>query len=148
MNCFHNAWHLPQIDSFLHSFFFEHLRNSTKLQSIFDIDEHSFLISLLLKSRSTRLERVHRLLNEINQIFFLHIDVQRAILYSRKDRSFIDKLLEDKKCLNADRFTTNFSSNKRIPGFDRTILNHCYHQLTGQQQEYITNIILNDHLPV
>lgn len=148
MKCFHNAWRLPEIDLFLHSFFFEHLRCSTKLQSAFDIDEHSFLISLLLKPRSTRLERVHRLLNEIDQIFFLHIDVQRAVLCSRQ---LIDKLLENEKYLNADRISkeqTNFSSNKRIPGFDITILNHCHYQLTGQQQEYITNIILNDYLPV
>ena len=151
MKCFHNAWRLPEIDSFLHSFFFEHLPGSTKLQSAFDIDEHSFLISLLLEQRSTRLDRVHRLINEIDLIFFLHTDVQRAVLHSRQDRSLIDRLLKDEKCVNADRLTkedSSFSSNKKIPGFEIRILNHCYHQLTGQQQEHIANIILNDHLSV
>jgi hypothetical protein len=151
MKCFHNVWGLPQIDLFLQSFFFEHLRYSSKLQSGFDIDEHSFLISLFLKPRSTRLERVHRLLNEIDQIFFLHIDVQRTILHSHQYRQFIDKLLEDEKCINAVKLSTgqsNLSSNKKLAGFDITILNNCYHQLTGQQQEQITRIILNDHLQV
>jgi len=151
MKFFRNTWSLSQIDEFLHSFFFEHLRCSTKLQSVFNIDEHSFLISLFLKPRSTRLIRVHRLLNEIDQIFFLHLDVQRTILRSQQDRQFIDKLLEVEKCVNAEKLSKeqcNLCSNKKIPGFDIIILKTLYYQLTGKQQEYITKIILNDHLQV
>jgi hypothetical protein len=138
MKYFDDGWRLPQIDLFLHSFFFEHLRCSTKLQSAFDIDEHSFLISLFLKPRSTRLERVYRLLNEMNQIFFLHIDVQRIVLYSQQYRKFIDQILEDEKCVNAEKLSkeqSNLCSNKKIPGFNITTLNNCYYQLTEKQQE-------------
>lgn len=151
INCFHNAWRLPQIDSFLHSFFFEQMSHSTKLQSEFNIDEHSSLISLLLKSRSTRLERAHRLIDEIDRSFFLHKDVQRALLHSSQYRQEIDGLLQDEKCLNLDRLSKeecNVHCEKIIPGFDLIILNTCHHQLTGQQQEHITNIILNDFLLV
>ena len=149
-NCFHNAWRLPQIDTFLHSFFFEHIRCSRKLQSEFNIDEHSSVISLLLKSRSTRLERAYRLFHEIDQTFFLHTDVQRAILRSDQYRQEIDKLLQDEKYLNFDRLSSeesNFHCQKIIPGLDLMVLNTCYCQLTGQQQEHVTNIILNDFLP-
>jgi hypothetical protein len=154
MKCFHDASCLRQIDSFVHSFFFEHLCLSAKLQSAFNIDEHSFLISLLLKPRTTRLERVHRLLNEIDQIFFLHIDVQRTVLRSPQCRPFIDKLLEDEKCVDINKLSpeqSNLTSNiqdKKIPGFNINILNNCHYQLTGQQQEYITKIIRNDYLQV
>ncbi|CAF3787569.1 unnamed protein product [Rotaria sordida] len=149
---FDNVWRLTQIDSFLYSFFFEHLRYSTQLQSAFDINEHSFLISLLLKPKSTRLERIHQLLNDIDQIFFFHIDVQRIILYSQQYRQFIDKLLEDEKCIDVNKLSNkqiNLNStiqNKKLPGFNINILIKYYYQLTGQQQERITNIILNDYL--
>ena len=152
MKCFDDAWRLPQIDVFLHSFFFEQLYSSTKLQSVFDINEHSFLISLFLKSRSTRLERVYRLLNEIDQRFFLHIDVQRTVLCSQQYRLLINKLLEDEKCVDIHKLSKeqnnlnlNIQDNK-LPGFNINILNSCYYHLTGQQQEYITKLIRNDYL--
>ncbi|CAF1313648.1 unnamed protein product [Adineta steineri] len=152
IKCFDNMWCLTQIDKFIYSFFFEYLINSVELQSIFDIDEHSVLISLLLSSRSTRLERVDRLLNEIDYIFFLDIEVQEIILQSQQYRQLIDKLLEDEKCINATKLskqqvkTCLKITNKKIPGFHLKILNNYYNQLTGQQQEYIIKIILNDYL--
>lgn len=151
IKCFDNAWRLPQIDSFLHSFFFEQMCQSTKLQSEFNIDEHSSLISLLLKSPTTRLERAQRLVNEIDPSFFLHHDVQRVLLRSSKYRQEIDRLLQDEKCLNLDRLSKeecNIHCGKIVPGFDLIILNTCDHHLTGQQQEHITRIILNDFLLV
>ncbi|CAF3417336.1 unnamed protein product [Rotaria sp. Silwood1] len=152
MKCFKDVWRLTQIDSFLYSFFFEHLRYSKQLQLAFNINEHCFLISLFLKPKSTRLERIHHLLNDIDQIFFYHIDIQRTVLYSQQYRQLIDKLLEDEKCIDINKLSkeqTNLNSNienKKLPGLNIHILNNYYYQLTGQQQEHITKIILNDYL--
>lgn len=150
-NCFYNASNLPQIDRFLDSFFFQHLKNSKELQSAFDIVQHSYLISLFLTPESTRSERVYRLLNEIDEIFFLDIDVQRIVLHSQQYQQFINKILESEKCITGEKLSdekTNLSSNKIIPGFDIIILNNYYRRLTIKQQKQITQIILNDYLQV
>ncbi|CAF2976429.1 unnamed protein product [Rotaria sp. Silwood2] len=45
------VWRLPQIDSF----FTQYLSSSKELQSAFQIDEHSSMISFYLKNNSTQL---------------------------------------------------------------------------------------------
>ena len=150
------SWRLPQIDSFLQTFFLEQLPSSTKLQSAFRIDTHASIISIFLKNRSTQLERVQHLIQNINRIFLLNESVQRIVLKSRQYRSLIDQLLEDGKCLTPDKLSNNTTKfamvlqpeSIKLPGFDIPVLNSSFRYLTGKQQEYITKIILNDFLQV
>ncbi|CAF3309553.1 unnamed protein product [Rotaria socialis] len=149
-------WRLPQIDSFLNLFFTEHLCSSTKIQSSFDIDQHSSLISFFLKNKSTQLERINQLINNINKIFFVNTNVQRIALRSQQYRQFIDELIQDEKCLTIDKLlneTSDFrliknseTKNLKLPGLNIEVLNSCYCLLTGKQQQTITKIILNDYL--
>jgi len=151
-------WHLPQIDSFINSLFIDYLPSSKKLQSTFQIDRHSLLISLFLKKRSTQLERVDQLVNKIDKIFFLNENVQRIILCSQQHRSLIDDLIQDDKCVTLEKlsneqtqFVTNLQSETKniiLPGLNINILNSYSHHLTGKQQEHITKIILHDFLQV
>ncbi|CAF1192166.1 unnamed protein product [Rotaria sordida] len=150
------AWRLPQIDSFINSFFTKSLSSSTKLQSSFKIDTHSSMISLYLKQKSTRFERVNQLINNIHRIFFINKNVQRIILHSQQYRQFIDELIQDDKCLTIDKLSNeecklaaalhSGTKNVKLPALDIELLNCCLHLLTGKQQEHITNIILNDYL--
>ncbi|CAF4130372.1 unnamed protein product [Rotaria sordida] len=150
------AWHLPQIDSFINTFFTQSLLSSTKLQSSFQIDEHSSMISFYLKNKSTRFERVNQLINKIDKIFFIDTNVQRIALHSQKYKQLIDELIQDNKCLTIDKLTneqcklstvlSSKTKNLKLPGLYINILSSCYYLLTGKQQQHITHIILNDYL--
>jgi len=148
------SWRVPQIDSFINSFFMDYLPSSTKLQSVFQIDTHSSIISLFLKKRLTQFERVNQLINKIDKIFFLNEIVQRIALRSQQHRQLIDKLIEDNKCVTFEKLSneeTNLRSklkNIKLPGLNINILNSSFHYLTGKQQEHITKIILHDFLQV
>ncbi|CAM4963222.1 unnamed protein product [Rotaria socialis] len=109
-------WRLPQIDSFLNLFFTEHLCSSTKIQSSFDIDQHSSLISFFLKNKSTQLERINQLINNINKIFFVNTNVQRIALRSQQYRQFIDELIQDEKCSALTTNNTNETTSGRTRG--------------------------------
>ena len=147
-----------EIDSFLTTFFTQSLPSSFKLQSAFQIDLHFLLIKLFLKNRSTRLERVDYLINQLDKVFFLNTDVQRIALYSEQQRAFIDQLIADQKSITLDkisneasRFTSVLKSetkNIKFPGFHLNVLCSCARYLTGKQQEQITSLILNDFLRV
>jgi hypothetical protein len=152
------AWRLPQIDLFVNRFFTETLRSSTKVQSAFEIDTKSELISFFLKNQSTRYERVNQLINQIDKLFFIDENVQRIALRSQQHRQLIDQLIEDDKCVTSEKISnqrnklgTNLRSdteNIKLPGLNVDLLNSSSHLLTGKQQEHITNIILNDYLQV
>jgi hypothetical protein len=152
------SWRVPQIDSFINSFFMDYLPSSTKLQSVFQIDTHSSIISLFLKKRLTQFERVNQLINKIDKIFFLNEIVQRITLRSQQHRQLIDKLIEDDKCVTFEKLSneetklaTNLqpkTKNIKLPGLNINILNSSFHYLTGKQQEHITKIILHDFLQV
>ncbi|CAF4467932.1 unnamed protein product [Rotaria sp. Silwood2] len=150
------AWHLPQMDLFINTFFTQSLSSSTKLQSTFQIDEHSSMISFYLKNKSTRFERVNQLINQIDKIFFIDPNVQRIALHSQKYQQLIDELVQDNKCLTLDKLTNEqcklstilsaTTKNLKLPGLYINILSSCYYLLTGKQQQHITHIILNDYL--
>ena len=152
------SWRIPQIDQFLYSFFFDYLPSSKNLQAVFELERHFSIISSFLKPRSTQLERINQLINEIDKAFFIHEIVQHITLRSQQHRVFIDKLIEDDKCITFEKLSSketkigiNLPSETRninLPGFYIDILNCSYHQLTGKQQEHITKIILNDFLQV
>jgi hypothetical protein len=153
-----DAWRLPEIDSFLKSFFTESLPSSTKLQSSFKIDTNLTLISFFLKTKSTKFERVNYLINKLDRLFFLNEDVQRIALRSQQYRQLIDQLIQDDKCFIVDKltneqskFASNLNSttqNLKLPGLNINLLSSSSQLLTGKQQEHITNIILNDYLQV
>jgi hypothetical protein len=153
-----NAWHLPEIDSFINSFFVESLPSSTKLQSAFKLDQHSTILSFFLKSKSTQFERVNYLIKKLDQTFFLNQNVQRIALRSQQHRQLIDQLIQDDKSFTLEKlsnqqsnFATNLNSttkNLKFPGLDIDLLNNSSQLLTGKQQQHITNIILNDYLQV
>ncbi|CAF0772013.1 unnamed protein product [Rotaria sordida] len=98
------AWRLPQIDSFINSFFTKSLCSSTKLQSSFKSNIHSSIISFYLKQKSTRFERVNQLINNIHRIFFIDQYIQRIVLRSQQYRQFIDHLIQDKS-LTVDKLS-------------------------------------------
>ncbi|CAF4130497.1 unnamed protein product, partial [Rotaria sp. Silwood2] len=151
-----NAWRLPQIDSFLNLFFLESLCSSTKLQSSFEIDGHANIISFYLKNKSTQFERVNQLINNIDKIFFIDHNVQRIVLRSQQHRKFLNDLIQDDKCVDFDKLSNeqsklstklnSYTKNLKLPGLDINLLSYSFRQLTGKQQEHITNIILNDYL--
>jgi hypothetical protein len=157
-SCLTKPWRLPEIDLFLNSFFTDHLPSSTKLQSAFQIDTHSSIISFFLKNHSTRFERLNQLINKIDKIVFIDKTVQRIALRSQQYRQFLDELIQDDKCLTLDKLSNQQSKlsmnlnsktkNLKLPGLDLEILNNSSRQLTGNQQEHITKIILNDYLQV
>ncbi|CAF2821052.1 unnamed protein product [Rotaria sp. Silwood2] len=148
--------YLPQIDSFINSFFTKTLLESEKIQSELQIGNLTTMIDLFLKNRSTRFERVNHLINKIDKVFFVYENVQRIVVCSQQHRQLIDTLLQDDKCLTLEKLLKE--SNKflksivheiryyKVPGLDTDILNSSLHRLTGKQQEHITNIILNDYL--
>jgi len=152
------SWCLPQIDSFINSFFMDYLPSSRKLQSIFQIDIHSSIISLFLKKRLTQFQRVNQLINQIDKIFFLNEIVQQIALRSQQHRKLIEKLIEDNKSVTFEKLsnqetklTTNLQSktkNIKLPGLYINILNSSFYHLTGKQQEHITKIILHDFIQV
>jgi hypothetical protein len=156
--CLKKSGYLPQVDSFITSFFIDHLPSSTKLQSAFQIDTHSSIISMFLKNRSTQVERVNQLINKIDKNFFIDETIQRITLRSQQHRQLIDKLIEDDKSLTIDKLSNeettlakNLQSktkNIKLPGLHIPILNSSYYHLTGKQQEHITKIILHDFLQV
>ncbi|CAF2145792.1 unnamed protein product [Rotaria magnacalcarata] len=148
--------YLPQIDSFINSFFTKTLLESEKIQSELQICNLTTMIDLFLKNRSTRFERVNHLINKIDKVFFMHKTVQQIAVCSQQHRQLIDTLLQDDKCLTLEKLLKE--SNKflksmvheigyyKVPGLDTDILNSSLHRLTGKQQEHIANIILNDYL--
>ncbi|CAF3289844.1 unnamed protein product [Rotaria sp. Silwood2] len=150
------SWCLPQIDSFINSFFIDYLPSSTKLQTAFQIDTHNSIISVFLKKRSTQFERINQLINKIDKIFFINEIVQYIALRSQQHRQLIDKLIEDNKCVTFEKLSneetklaTNLQSktkNIKLPGLSINILKCSFHYLTGKQQEHITKIILQDFL--
>lgn len=151
---------LPEIDLFLNNFFSNILQSSIKIQSSFHINRLSELISLYLKNKSTRLERANYLINNIDRIFFIDKNIQRIILIenSNQYQQFINNLIQDNKSVSFDELSNEQSKlsiildnqikNMKIPGFYIDLLMSHYPYLTGQQQIYITNIILNDYLQV
>ncbi|CAM4750560.1 unnamed protein product [Rotaria magnacalcarata] len=153
---FEKSWRLPQIESFVNSFFIDYLPSSTKLQSAFRIDEHSSIISIFLKNRSTQCERVNHLINKIDKIFLLNDIVQQIALRSQQHHLLIDKLIEEDKCVTLERLSNEETKlatslkaetkNIKLPGLSIHVLNCSFHYLTGKQQEHITKIILHDFL--
>lgn len=160
VNCsMQKSWLIPQMDSFINSFFVENLLSSIKLQSAFHLYQHSSMVSIFLKNRSTQFERINQLINRIDKVFFMNEIVQQILLRSQQHHALIDKLIEDDKCVTFDKLsdaeTSRLARNLQIqtkniiyPGFDINILNSSSHYLTGKQQEHITKIILNDFLQV
>ncbi|CAF4787876.1 unnamed protein product [Rotaria sp. Silwood1] len=150
------SWRLPQIDSFINSFFIDYLPSSITLQTVFQIDTHSSIISLFLKKRSTQFERINQLITKIDKIFFINEIVQYIALRSQQHRQLIDELIEDNKCVTLEKlsneetkFAINLQSQTKniiLPGLNINILNCSFHYLTGKQQEHITKIILHDFL--
>ncbi|CAF4880269.1 unnamed protein product, partial [Rotaria sp. Silwood1] len=150
------SWRLPQIDSFINSFFIDYLPSSIALQTVFQIDTHSSIISLFLKKRSTQFERINQLITKIDKIFFINEIVQYIALRSQQHRQLIDELIEDNKCVTLEKlsneetkFAINLQSQTKniiLPGLNINILNCSFHYLTGKQQEHITKIILHDFL--
>ncbi|CAF2271729.1 unnamed protein product, partial [Rotaria magnacalcarata] len=148
--------YLPQIDSFINSFFTKTLLESEKIQSELKIGNLHAMIDLFLKNRSTRFERANHLINKVDKVFFMHKTVQRIAVCSQQHRQLIDTLLQDDKCLTLEKLlkeSNKFLKNSvheiryyKVPGLDTDILNSSLHRLTGKQQEHITNIILNDYL--
>jgi hypothetical protein len=156
---FSKPWLLKEIDSFLNSFFTDYLPSSSKLQSTFQIDTHSQMISLFLKKHSTQFERVNQLIKKIDKTFFINENVQRIALDSQEHRQLIDQLIKDDKCFTLDKLEneesklaivlTSQTKNIKYPGLNlNVLLTNSLYQLTGKQQEHITNIILNDYLQV
>jgi hypothetical protein len=149
---------LPEIDLFLNEFFTKSLPSSTKLQSAFEIDKNPSILRLFLKNKSTRLERVNYLINQIDKLFFIDKNIQRIALHSQQHRSFIDQLIQENKSWTLDKISNEKSlffvclnsrtKNMKLPGLDIDLLNNSSQYLTGKQQEHITNIILNDYLQV
>ncbi|CAF3429777.1 unnamed protein product, partial [Rotaria sp. Silwood2] len=150
-----NPWRLPEIDSFINLFFTKTLCSSIKLQSSFKIDEHSTIISFYLKNHLTQIERINQLIN-IDKIFFIDKNVQRIALHSKQYRKFIDELIQDDKSITVDKLSNEQSKflvtlnsktkNLKWPGLNMDLLSSSSsYLLTEQQQEHITNIILNDY---
>ncbi|CAF1535427.1 unnamed protein product, partial [Adineta ricciae] len=149
------SWLMPQIDAFVNKFFTETLPSSAQLQSAFRINSYNSIVDFYLKNPSTRSERVNQLL-KLDTLFFLEKSVQQNILRSQQHRQMIDQLIEDEKCITSEKLSnseskftdTNDRRDKdvKLPGFEISLLSSCSHLLTGQQQERITNIILNDFL--
>jgi hypothetical protein len=149
---------LPEIDLFLNEFFTKFLPSSKKLQSAFEIDKNLSILQLFLKTKSTRLERVNYLINQIDKLFFINENIQRIAVRSQQHRIFIDQLIEENKSLTLDKISNEQSlffvclnsrtKNIKLPGLNIYLLNNSSQYLTGKQQEHITNIILNDYLQV
>ena len=151
------SWLMPQIDAFFNTFFTETLPSSAQLQLAFRTNSHDSLVDLYLKNSSTRSERVNQLL-KLDKLFFIEKSVQENILRSQQHRQMIDQLIEDEKCVTSEKLSNSESKftdasdrageDAKLPGFQISLLTSCSHFLTGQQQERITNIILNDFLQV
>ncbi|CAF0890863.1 unnamed protein product [Adineta steineri] len=149
------AWRLPQIDIFINNFFTKILPASTKLQSQFQLDINSTLISFYLKNRSTRFERVNFLINKLNKVFFIDPNVQRIAIRSQQHRQFIDQLIQDDKCVTVEKISKEQTKQEphtkikikifKLPGLHLDTLWSLSYLLTGKQQQHITNIILNDY---
>ncbi|CAF1429131.1 unnamed protein product, partial [Rotaria sordida] len=100
----------------------------------------------------------NQLINQIDKIFLIDTNFQRIALRSQQYRQFIDELIQDNKSLTIDKlsnkqckFSATLNSkakNLELPGLYIELLNSYCHLLTGkqQQQQRITNIILNDFL--
>jgi hypothetical protein len=148
---------LTEVDLFLNEFFTKSLQSSKNLRSAFDIERHSTMIQLFLKNKSTRLERVNLLINQVDKIFFIDKNIQRIILRSQQYRILIDQLIQDNKSVTPEKISNEQTSylnsnsqvkNMKLPGLDVNLLNNSSQYLTGKQQEHITNIILHDYLQV
>lgn len=157
-SAFHKSWHPSEIDTYLVSFFFDHLAKSSKLQAAFRIQERQNLIRMLLEERSTRLSYAQRLVREIHEIFLFDAQTQHCIVRSKHDRSLIDRLVRNEKLITVADMTPEQNSlyiassplleNIKMPGLLIEILVCNVNQLTGKEQEHITHIILNDYLMV
>lgn len=155
---FQKPWKVPKIDSFLDTFFTDYLPSSIKLQSVFRVDTHSSMIAWYLKAPSTRLKRVHQLIDQVDKVFFLHEIVQRVVLRSGEYQTLIDQLIEDGHCLTVEKLSNekmklpNYlmttTGNIKQPGFHIDTLNNSFYYLTGKQQEHLTKIILHDFIQV
>ena len=147
-----------EIDLFVQNFFQTSLLSSKKIQQAFRLEEHSTLIKLFLKNPSTRFERVNFLINRINPIFFIDPSIQRIAIRSQQHRPLIDRLIQDDKILTIEKFSDeqNPSSiiiqsqtdNLQLPGLHFNVFSTSIEYLTGKEQEHITNIIINDFIPV
>ena len=80
---FVDPWREVSIDRFLLSFFFDHLPSSTSLQPAFRNQRTIFADRLLLERRSTRFERMQRLIKEISELFLLDHRVQQVAVRSK-----------------------------------------------------------------
>lgn len=152
------SWSFPQIDSFLHLFFTEYLNSSKNIELSFNINEYSSMISLFLKNKLKKFERINYLINIFDKRFFIDENVQRIMLQSQQYKDFIDQLIEDNKCVTLEKLSNEInkihlistfqSDHVKFPGLNVNLLNYCFRLLTGKQQEHITKIILNDYLQV
>lgn len=154
IRAFVDPWREVQIDRFLVSFFFEHLRTSTSLQSAFKINEQSTLIEMFLRPPSTRSERLKQLLDEFGDVFLLDLRVQQFVVRSKEHRSLIDRLVQNDQSVQIDQSTQLFVTlepkikNQKMPGLSVETLQECAKLFTSEQQEHLTKILLNAYLPV
>ncbi|CAF4099371.1 unnamed protein product [Adineta steineri] len=150
------AWCLPQIDIFINRLFTKTLPSSPTLQSVFPLGINATLISYYIKNRSTRFERVNYLINKLDQIFFINYDVNKIAVRSQQHRQLIDQLIQDEKCLTAEKILKQqtkqglivkpIPKQLKLPGLHFDTLWTLSYLLTGKQQEHIAKIILNDHI--
>ncbi|CAF4091004.1 unnamed protein product, partial [Adineta steineri] len=150
------AWCLPQIDMFINRLFTKTLPSSPTLQSVFPLGINATLISYYIKNRSTRFERVNYLINKLDQIFFINYDVNKIAVRSQQHRQLIDQLIQDEKCLTAEKILKQqtkqglivkpIPKQLKLPGLHFDTLWTLSYLLTGKQQEHIAKIILNDHI--
>ena len=155
---FVDSWREPKINTFLVSFFFDHLRTSKTLQAKFKIDEESSLIRKFLKQKSTQVARAQRLIDEIGPIFLLNDKIQQIIVKSGHHRELIDRLLESEQVVTGNQLASEGDTlllildarvkMMPIPGLNIATLQTCLTNLTGKQQKHIVNIILNSYLQV
>ena len=155
LSSYQNQNKIPKdLDSFLEEFFRKSLLSLKKFQ----LEDHSTILQLFLQNRSTRFERVHFLINQINQIFFMDQNIQRIALHSQQHRSLLNRLFEDDQIVTTDKFSNEEKSfpieinssteNVKLPGLYLDVLNTSVRFLTGKQQEHITKIIIDDFIPV
>lgn len=148
IRAFVDPWREVQIDRFLVSFFFEHLRTSTSLQSAFKINEQSTLIEMFLRPPSTRSERLKQLLDEFGDVFLLDLRVQQFVVRSKEHRSLIDRLVQNDQSTQLFITLEPKIKNEKMPGLSVETLQECAKLFTSEQQEHLTKILLNAYLPV
>lgn len=153
-------WMIPEIESFLESFFFEYLRNSTDNKNIFDFNSAEHILKIFLRRGATRFSRLKRLVELYGNALLLNKFIQTLILLSGEHRSFIDALLESNKAITLrslidenspflpDPPSWRFNLDGKFPGLYLDVLSIGFRKLTGNQQKKIAQIILDDYIRV